>query len=391
MPDNTRRVLLVIADLPFADALADRLRRHGFAVSSTCSYQDAPAVQRDFKASVVIVEFAGACLTRAAEAVAQLRQEWPDPFCIALSVAANATEAVAAFRAGAYDFVEKDGDFGDILTLVERAAGEHMARQQSHAGYEALWRAKEAAEAANHAKSEFLATMSHELRTPLNAIIGFSELMLKGIHGALGSPQYAAYAQDIHHSGCHLLNIINDILDLSKAEAGKLELIDEDVDAHHLIQATCRLIRPRAADAGLELRELLEPDLPILRCDERKLKQMMLNLLSNAVKFTPSGGRVTVEARISAGGFTVTVRDTGIGIAKENLVRVLQPFVQVDSSLNRQHEGTGLGLPLVKAMMELHDGEILLESAPGVGTAVTLAFPPDRIVIFSDEAVAAGD
>jgi signal transduction histidine kinase len=255
----------------------------------------------------------------------------------------------------------------------------------------ALSRALSRAEAANRAKSEFLANMSHELRTPLNAIIGFSELMQIAPHGPLGARQYEGYVADIRDSGVHLLGIINDILDLSKAEAGRMELAEEIVDAASLVGDVCRLVRHRCEQAKLRLDAEAVAPLPLLYCDERKLKQMLLNLLSNAVKFTPAGGRIAVTVAMAPRDrLQITVRDTGIGIAPEHLARVLEPFAQVDGSLSRKHDGTGLGLPLVKAMMALHGGTLELASAVGAGTVATLVFPPERVLRCSAEEIAPG-
>ena len=238
------------------------------------------------------------------------------------------------------------------------------------------------AEAASLAKSRFLANMSHELRTPLNAIIGFSEMMLREVLGKLGNEQYRAYVGDIHASGTHLLQIINDILDLSKAEAGKLTLDEEVFDLRDIMRSVDQLTAGRVHEGGLTYEVALADDLPPLRGDERKTKQILLNLITNAVKFTPPGGRITVTARFDPeDGLAVTVADTGIGIAEHDLDRVLKPFEQVDSSLSRQHQGTGLGLPLVKAMMEMHGGRLQLDSELGAGTAMTVIFPPERAIL----------
>ena len=212
--------------------------------------------------------------------------------------------------------------------------------------------------------------------------------MIRGVLGPVGNDNYRSYINDIHLSGRHLLDIINDILDFSKAEAGKLELIETEVDVGEVVAALLRLFGPKARDAGLVLCDRLPPGLPRLWCDERKLKQMLLNLLSNAVKFTPPGGTIVLDAR-DAAGLTISVRDTGIGIAKSDLARVLRPFVQVENSLSRRHEGTGLGLTLVKFMAEIHDGSLALESELGQGTVALLTFPPERVVAPASPALAA--
>jgi signal transduction histidine kinase len=240
--------------------------------------------------------------------------------------------------------------------------------------------AREQAEAANQAKSSFLAAMSHELRTPLNAIIGFSEMMLREVMGALGNEQYRSYVGDIHASGAHLLQIINDILDLSKAEAGKLTIEEEVFDVRDPIRAVTQLISVRLNQAGLTLAVEIPPDLPLLHADERKTMQMVLNLATNAIKFSSENGEIAITCRADpARGLTITVADSGIGIPEEDLGRVLEAFEQVDNSLSRRHQGTGLGLPLVKAMMELHGGVLELKSTLGVGTEATIVFPPERL------------
>jgi signal transduction histidine kinase len=236
---------------------------------------------------------------------------------------------------------------------------------------------KEMAETSNRIKSEFLANMSHELRTPLNAIIGFSEMISTELFGP-GLPRYRDYATDIHDAGKHLLSLINDILDLSKAEAGKLELHVEQIDLAGLIQECTHLMHGRATEQKLRI-ALDIAALPPLLADRLRVKQILLNLLSNAVKFTPEGGVVSVEAvRDTAGCVVVCVRDTGIGIAPEMIPLVFEPFRQIDSTLSRKYEGTGLGLPLVKKLIELHEGEVRLESISGKGTSVFVAFPATR-------------
>ena len=252
----------------------------------------------------------------------------------------------------------------------------------------ALFEAKEVAESANRAKSEFLANISHELRTPLNAIIGFSELIIAETMGPIAKP-YREYLQDVLNSGRHLLELINDILDLAKAEAGQLDLNEEALDIMSVTDGVVRLMRERAMRNGLRLTTTIAPDLPPLRADPRKLRQILLNLISNAVKFTPAGGSVRVEAECASDGdLLLRVIDTGIGIAPEDIAVALKPFGQVDGTLSRKYEGTGLGLPLTRAMVELHNGQILIESELDRGTTVIIRLPADRFDLFEEGAAA---
>jgi len=241
--------------------------------------------------------------------------------------------------------------------------------------------AKEMAEMASRAKTEFLANMSHELRTPLNAIIGFAEVMHMELLGPIGNQQYHGYVGDIHDSARHLLGLINDILDVAKIEAGRVELSESTVDVKGIFDAVARLIRERALRAEVRLEMSVAPNLPPLLADERKLKQILINLLSNSVKFTPAGGAIRLVAKpdLATGDLVITVADTGIGIADVDADRVMEPFGQVDNVINRKHRGTGLGLPLTKGLVELHGGSFNLESTPGAGTTVTIRIPARRL------------
>ncbi|MBX6366869.1 MAG: PAS-domain containing protein [Rhodospirillales bacterium] len=262
----------------------------------------------------------------------------------------------------------------DIVGLIAARVGYEMQRLEAE---RALTQAKESAELASRAKSEFLANMSHELRTPLNAVIGFSEIIGREILGPAGRREYVEYARDIHESSTHLLQIINDILDVSKIEAGMMSLYPTQVDPPAIVHGCCRIVRPRAQDARVELATEVTETTPLITADERMLKQIVLNLLSNAIKFTPEGGRVTIRTERADGDWLqITVRDTGIGIAPEDIEKVLRPFGQVESSLARRFTGTGLGLPLSKGFVELHGGTLSISSRPGAGTTVTVRLPP---------------
>jgi signal transduction histidine kinase len=243
-----------------------------------------------------------------------------------------------------------------------------------------LTKALEAAAASSQAKSQFLATMSHELRTPLNAVIGFSDLIASEIYGPLGDGRYREYAKTVCDSGAHLLGLINDVLDISKLDAGGLELDDEEVVLTGLVDDALRMVAHQAETGEVRLEKTYESDLPQLRADQRRVRQVVLNLLSNAVKFTPRGGCIIVGVLLRGGELTVQVADTGIGIAAEDIPRALERFGQIDDSLGRKYEGTGLGLPLSKALMELHGGTLLLESTLGAGTTVSVTFPAERTI-----------
>ncbi len=268
---------------------------------------------------------------------------------------------------------EWDGARGGIVVIRDVT---EQIRAESQ-----LVESKETAELANRAKTEFLANISHELRTPLNAIIGFSDLIQRETFGPVGSPQYVDYIRDIHASGTHLHDVINDILDLAKVEAGKLELNEERFDLQAVIGRCVRVVAPRADENGLRLQEEIPADLPAVFGDERKIKQIIINLLGNAVKFTERGGKITIRAQMSAsGGLEIVIADTGIGMAAADIPRALTPFSQVDSTMTRRHEGTGLGLPLTNSLVQLHGGTLSISSELGKGTSVTVWLPPSRVV-----------
>jgi signal transduction histidine kinase len=244
----------------------------------------------------------------------------------------------------------------------------------------ALRTAKDEAQSGTRAKSEFLANMSHELRTPLNAVIGFSEMIKVEMFGPV-SERYRGYATDIFNSGSHLLKVINEILDLSKLEAGQFELSEEEVDLTGIVEACVHLVEAQAQKSRIRLSTELDPEVRLIRADDRRMRQILINLLSNAVKFTPEGGQVRVSSFLKNGELAIEVSDTGIGIAAEDIPKAFALFSQVDSNISRQYEGTGLGLSLVKHFVELHGGTLSLESEVAAGTTVTVVLPADRIIL----------
>ncbi|HEU0161628.1 MAG TPA: HAMP domain-containing sensor histidine kinase [Rhizomicrobium sp.] len=250
-----------------------------------------------------------------------------------------------------------------------------LARELEEARDDAL-RKRFEAEAANASKTAFLANMSHELRTPLNAILGFSEIISQECFGPVGSDRYRDYAGDIHSSGAHLLSLINDLLDVAKIEAGRMEIAPHELDAARVLDIALKLIGSKAREKGQELVISVTPGAPALHADERALKQILINLVSNAVKFTPEGGRIEVTgSRAQDGSFQILVRDNGPGVPPDKLDRVFHPFNQVDNRFDRQAGGTGLGLSLVRGLAELHGGRAWMESEYGKGCSVYVTLP----------------
>ena len=270
-----------------------------------------------------------------------------------------------------FDFHGHQAAIMAALDVTEQQRAEDQIRQ-----------AKEAAEAASRAKSELLANMSHELRTPLNAIIGFSEIMQAGLFGPLGASKYDSYVADIRHSAGHLLTVITDILDLAKIEANSFRLQEGVVALSEIVASALRLVKPRADGAGVALRCDRTHDDIAIKVDETALKRVLINLLANAVKFSEPGGTVVVRSEFdAAGGFAISVSDQGIGMAPEEIPIALTPFRQVNSGLQRKYEGTGLGLPIAKELVEMHGGLLTITSARGAGTTVTVLLPAARVTV----------
>ncbi|CAK0767662.1 two-component system, cell cycle sensor histidine kinase PleC [uncultured Gammaproteobacteria bacterium] len=274
-------------------------------------------------------------------------------------------ERVAEMRVVEIDWLNRQAFLTSLRDITDH---KRSARQME--------RLKNMAEQANRAKSAFLATMSHELRTPLTSIIGFSEIIRDQLLGPTGNPLYAEYAGDINTSGAHLLTLINDILDIAKIESGKMEIDPEPLDVSTVVQGTVRLLNDAIMRRRLKLHSNIGSDIGVLRADRRAFKQIVFNLLSNAIKFTPEGGQITLSAMTSPiGGLDITIADTGIGIPSDRVSGLMRPFEQLDNSFGRSAGGTGLGLSLVKALTDLHQGSVAIDSTPGIGTRVTVHFP----------------
>ncbi len=377
--DGQRRLLIVDDDEDFADSLLDLLEPKGYMLRVVTSAERAHACLKEFDAQVALFDLRLG-LASGVDLFAELQAGRPDLVGVIMTAHVDSKTAIEALRRGAYDYVDKSCHPGELYAVLDRCFEKLQLQQERSAAYEALRVAKDAAEEANRAKSDFLATMSHELRTPLNAIIGFSDMMIGQALGPVGNEQYLGYIRDINASGVHLLNIINDILDLSKAEAGKLEMSEDVTDLRQVIDAALRMLASRADGAQVALQADLPRELPYLFADERKLKQILLNVLSNGIKFTPAGGEVVIAVAEQDGSIIITIRDTGIGIAEADIPKAFEAFGQIDNRLSRKYEGTGLGLPLATAMVRQHNGELTLTSKVGVGTTVTIAIPAQRVL-----------
>jgi two-component system cell cycle sensor histidine kinase PleC len=279
-----------------------------------------------------------------------------------------------------------------FIVLGRRLHASALATLQSRAEKDALFaeleqaksnsdEARRRAEEANLAKSRFLATMSHELRTPLNAILGFSEVMTSEVFGPHASSAYREYAQDIHDSGQHLLNVINEILDLSRIEAGRYELNEEAVLLAHVVDDCRHMLNLRAKAKNQTVKDAIDPTLPRLWADERAVRQVVLNILSNAIKFTPQGGEITIKVgRTSSGGQYVSIKDSGPGIPEDEIPIVMSSFGRGSLAIKAAEQGSGLGLPIVKGFVELHGGAFQLKSKPREGTEAIVTFPASRVM-----------
>lgn len=277
----------------------------------------------------------------------------------------------------AYEIITPVKDENGVVTHY--VATHEDISERKHAEL-AVQSALQKAEVANRAKSDLMANMSHELRTPLNAIIGFSSSMIDETFGPISNDRYLEYLNDIHHSGQHLLDLINDILDFSAIEADALEINEENINLTDVVDSSVRLVMPRAEFGKVTVSSFIDPSIPLIFVDGRRLKQVLLNLLSNAVKFTGKGGDVSISALLNEdGSLSIAVSDNGEGMDEEGVIIALSSFGQVESGLNRKHEGTGLGLPLVKRLMDLHGGTLNMKSTLGHGTTVTVTFPKERV------------
>ena len=378
-----RRILIVDDDEDVGTGLAEMLEAEGYSVAFAITAASAEGTAISFNPQLALIDVRLG-RTSGLDLVSELKKTYPDLICVMVTGNADKETAINALRRGAYDYLSKPVDPQELFAALGRCFDKLRLEKEKKESISALHVALKEAEAATRAKSEFLATMSHELRTPLNAVIGFSDVITSEAFGP-GNAKYRDYAKDINESGQHLLSLINDILDLSKVESGADELDEDDIEIPDVTQSVLVLVKGRAHKGGVVLETDLAEELPMLRADERKLKQILVNLLSNAIKFTEAGGKVGLRAWCQQdSGLVFQIADTGIGIPLEDIPKALSQFGQIHSDLNRQYEGTGLGLPLTKALVELHGGTLDIQSQVGTGTTVTVRFPAERTVALLD-------
>lgn len=389
--DNGRLVRMagMITDIDSERSTIEALRISEAQIATLLNNSPAPIYFKDKKLRLVMINqsYSEVYKIKAEDAIGRtsydlFSEEWGKSFTdhdkqvletrslITREIQINDTTYLAA----KFPIIDRYGNLlgvGGIETDITKRVAVEMAYRQ----------ARDDAEAANRSKSAFLANMSHELRTPLNSVIGFSDSLLAGTLGDIENPLHREYLAIIRTAGEHLLNLINDILDLSRIEAGKLELEETEFDVEDVIADAVRLTAERAGSVGLVVSTRIAPDLPFVRADERQIKQVIINLISNAIKFTDPGGKIIISAAISdTGGLEVRIEDNGVGISAENLERVQQPFIQVADAMTRQHTGSGLGLAIVRSIIKLHGGTTHLESELGKGTTVIFTLSKRRLI-----------
>ncbi|HEX4080070.1 MAG TPA: response regulator [Rhizomicrobium sp.] len=381
-PDDLARmsILVVDDDVVVREFMSATLEDAGFVVATAEDGESALRLCTENRPDLVIADVLMPGMD-GFELCQELRRR-PETEYIPILVATGLDDVpsiVKAFDVGATDFINKPIKWVILNYRVQYMLRTSHVSHELRANQARLLSAKEEAESANRMKSEFLANMSHELRTPLNAVIGFSSVMRQQAFGPMPE-RYVEYSKLIEDSGTHLLTIINSILELARADANRLTLHEEEVAIADIVSLCESMIRPMAEKGGIDFLMEVEPGLPHVFADSTKLQQILINLLSNAVKFTPAQGSVRLTIGTdNTGGLTFRIADTGIGIPADKIEVALAPFGQVDSRLSRKYDGVGLGLPLTKCLVELHDGTMRIESECDRGTVVSVRLPKGRV------------
>jgi signal transduction histidine kinase len=374
------KVLIVDDDIDLAEAMEDILVSLGYETRVTHDAKGTLELIETFEPDVALLDNrlgadSGVAL------LADLKELRPNLICLIITAYAEAESAIEALRHGAYDYLQKPINPREVLATLGRSFEKIRLEEKAHMAFQELEKAKNQAEASSRAKTEFLKAISHELRTPLNAIIGFSDVLIGQGFGPLGSERYLDYARSIQENGDKLLNIINNVIDIAKLDSHKLELHEDSVQLRKLISTAIESVELKAKESGLTLAIDLPQELPFVIADEPKLRQVFMNLFSNAVKFTESPGKISLTVRwASKGNLEFEVADSGIGIEADKIPEVFKPFSQTDMGLDRSFDGMGLGLPIARAIVQLHGGDLKMESTPGKGTKVSFYLPEARII-----------